>query len=200
MQNRFRGLPITLAAVGLGLLLTFTGAARAQSPVRQHGYEHGYRDGYDHGREVRANGWALDFQTEAYRRADNGWEPYFGPREVFRDGYREGYRAGAQDGYNSVRSRLELFFGRRSQEQHYGAGAGRSWNLRDVAGDMGYRDGVNAGLRDYRDEQEFSPQEHGAWKDGLHGYTYSMGDREDYRQAYRAAFINGYRHSYGDQR
>jgi len=186
------------------ILVTFLGIAVSAAPApaqdsfyhggsldaQRHGFEHGYRDGFAYGRDVRARGGALDFRTDAYRDAIRGYDSTFGSRESFSQGYREGYQKGAEDGFNGEISRLEQTFGYTD----------RHWGYQDVAGDIGYRDGVNAGLHDRREHHSYRPEEHDAWKDADHGYSGSFGSKEIYKQAYRTAYEAGYRDGFGLRR
>jgi hypothetical protein len=76
----------------------------------------------------------------------------------------------------------------------------RRWGYRDVAGDIGYRDGLVAGAKDAREGHSYRPQEHDSWKDGDHGYVGSFGDKNDYKHTYRESYEGGYRHGYGERR
>src|ERR1043166_1470086 len=73
----------------------------------------------------------------------------------------------------------------------------RHWGFEDVASDIGYRDGVNAGLKDFREHHSYRPHDHEAWKDGDHGYDKSFGEKDEYKRAYRAAYEAGYRAGFG---
>jgi len=181
-----------LSSLGLGLL--FAAAANAGSiDVRHHGYEHGFRDGFEYGRDLRARGGALDFNTDAYREADHGYQAIFGSREEFQTGYREGYRIGVDDGFKGVTTRLEQAF---SEDRYASERPDQRGNYLDVAADVAYRDGLSAGLKDYRDHRAFRAAEHDAWKDADHGYDRAFGSKDEYRRAYRTAFESGYRDGY----
>ena len=211
MRESWLKLASLLGAATLGLVLIAT-PVRAQDPdnypggsldAHRHGFEHGYRDGYEYGERVRSEGTGLDFHTAAYRNAMRGYDPAFGPAEAFRDGYRDGYQSGAQDAYSGAVSRLRQTFGRRDYDPDRYRGDDAQvyrqhrWGSQDVAGDIGYRDGVNAGTRDAEANSPFRPHEHEAWTNADHGYTDSYGARADYIQNYRAAFDAGYRDGYG---
>ena len=191
-------MPLILASLGLGFFAVPRPAVAqvGSYSTRQHGYEHGYRDGYDYGRDVRARGAALDYRTDVYQTADRGYRTYMGLVEDYRSGYREGYRNGAEDGYSAVRSGLERLFSDR-EEPAVTVYNERHWDYQDVAADVGYRDGVSAGLHDYRERHSYRPQEHDQWKDADHGYDSAFGNKTAYKQAYRTAYENGYRAGYG---
>jgi len=182
--NRFSMLLTTL---GVAVLLAAPVArAQADSDTRHHGYEHGYRDGYAYGRDAHSRGVALDTQGDAYKEGTHGYREEFGPREEYQTGYREGYRMGADDGYVGITVRLEKLFG----DEHYVAN--RRSGYEDVAADVGYRDGLNAGLKDFREHHSFRATEHDVWKEADHGYDNAFGNKEAYKSAYRKAFEAGY--------
>lgn len=41
-----------------------------------------------------------------------------------------------------------------------------------------YRDGVNAGLKDFKEHRSYRPQEHAAWKDADRGYDEAFGSKD----------------------
>jgi hypothetical protein len=178
--------------------------------AHQHGYEHGYRDGFERGADARAHNASSDFHTQDYERADRGFEPYMGDREIFRAGYRDGYRAGYADGFSGNRGKFGEIYGYRNRD--YDADrdraadrddaiyAERHWNYRDVANDIGYRDGLAAGAKDAATGHSFRPQEHDAWKDGDHGYRDAYGSKNEYKREYRAAYEAGYQDGFGGRR
>jgi len=174
--------------------------------ARQHGYEHGYRDGYEYGRDVRARGAALDFRTDAYRHADEGYRPYLGSREAYQDGYRAGYQNGAEDSFKGNSTRLEEIYRLRDrgfdpdttrEDSSVGIYRDRRYGYEDVAADIGYRDGLSAGLKDFRERHSYRPQEHDAYKDADRGYDKAFGKKDDYKRVYRQAYEKGYRDGYG---
>lgn len=172
--------------------------------AHRHGYEHGYRDGYELGVKDQQQGLPLNIRTDAFHVATRGYRPEFGPEDAFREGYRQGYRQGAEDGYASVQSGLQQTFGWRGNfnaDQGGNADDSRiyrqhNWNYQDVATDIGYRDGVNAGMRDFNNGRRFDPDSHEAWRNANHGWDQEFADRQAYRDAYRAAFEAGYRDGY----
>lgn len=202
----------------LALTFTFSTALIAQDAyphggsleVRQHGYEHGYRDGFERGRDERDRRGSSDFHTQEYERADRGFEGAFGDRELFRRGYRSGYQVGYQDGYNGNTGRFNDIYGYRNRDfdpdrdrardEYDSVYNQRRWGYQDVAGDIAYRDGLDAGAKDARTRHSYRPQEHDAWKDADHGYTKTYGDKNTYKRAYRAAYEAGYRDGYGGRR
>jgi hypothetical protein len=207
---------LTFAALAIGLVALPSGA-RAQDDdyrggaldARQHGYQHGYRDGYAYGRDTRGHNATLDLDRDMVQDADRGYRAFMGSRDAFRDGYREGYRHGAEDGYKGVNSRLEETYRWRDRDfnpdtarmdRSTAVYSEKHWDYEDVASDIGYRDGVNAGLKDFREHHSFRPQEHDSWKDADHGYNNSFGRKEEYKRAYRLAYERGYKDGFGVRR
>jgi hypothetical protein len=67
--------------------------------------------------------------------------------------------------------------------------------------DQGYRDGIAKAQEDNRDGDRYDPARHGWYKDADRGYNSRYGNKDDYRAAYRAGFIDGYDSTYrGDRR
>lgn len=212
MKKRLLFPSLVLASLGVALV-SLPSPVLAQDDyhggsieARKHGYEHGYRDGYQYGRDVKSRGVALDIRTDSFREADMGYRPFMGPREEYRDGYREGYRNGAEDGYQNVQTRLEQTYGyhdrsfdpdRVREDRVVTIYRERSWEYQEVAADVGYRDGVNAGLKDFREHHSFRPQEHDAWKEADHGYDKAFGPKDEFKRAYRVAYERGYRDGFG---
>src|SRR5262249_4974819 len=127
-------------------------------------------------------------------------------KDAYRGGYREGYRTGATDGYSGAQTGLERVFGWR--DRNYDPDRDREdrtivtyyerrWQYQDVASDVGYRDGGNAGLKDFREHHSYRPQEHDSWKDADHGFNKAYGRKDEYKVAYRAAYEAGYRAGFG---
>jgi hypothetical protein len=69
--------------------------------------------------------------------------------------------------------------------------------LNEVAGDIGYRDGVNAGIQDRLQHRPYQPRRRVAWRNGNHGYYSSLGPQRAYRAAYRTAYESGYDDGFG---
>ena len=62
----------------------------------------------------------------------------------------------------------------------------------DVAFDNGFRDGMNAGLKDLRQGKYYKPERHDAYEDGDRGYHGYYGDKNGYKIRYREGFLRGY--------
>jgi hypothetical protein len=158
-----------------------------------------------YGRDVRERGAALDFRTDAYEAGDRGYRAYLGPADEYRNGYREGYKNGAEDAHKGITTRLEETFrytipadpDKVREDRYVTIYQQRRWEPSHVAEDIGYRDGVNAGLNDFRRKQKFDMTDHDAWKEADHGYHKSYGNKDQFKAAYRAAYEAGYKDGFG---
>lgn len=173
------------------------------SPVaKEHGYQHGYRDGLRQGRTDLSRGVADNFETEDYRRGDLGYKEYMGERDDFQNGYHEGYKAGYEDGYNGKPIRRDIYGLNdkydpdQNPRSEVDAPDYEKWHYTDVAGDVGYRDGLQAGYNDLSKSKEFRPEKHESYEDGHHGYRKAYGNKDLYKEEYRKAFIRGYEDAY----
>ncbi len=215
MKTKGQGLAMMLAAWGV---MCFAGLQPLSGQVdyhggaltaRQHGYQHGYKDGYESVRGSSLSNRDQDLRNQRRQAKGNGYQPYFGSEEEYSQGYREGFDDGARDSSDGVRSRLEDLF--RWQDPNFNPDRSRMdpsdqvyrenhWTLEHVAGDIGYRDGLNAGVRDRQQRSAFQPRKRLAWRNGIHGYDASLGSLKTYRGLYRAAYEEGYRDGYGGTR
>jgi hypothetical protein len=186
------------------LFLTSLAAAQdvviygGSTDAREHGYQHGYRDGLRQGRADLSSNVSPNYESEDYRHADLGYEEYMGARRSFQDGYREGYRAGYEDGYNNRPIRLKTYSlddsydPDRAPRTEADARYYEKWGYSDVAMDTGYRDGLSAGAKDFRERKDYRPEKHDSYEDGDHGYRKAYGSKDQYKEAYRKGFLRGY--------
>ena len=174
--------------------------------ARQHGYEHGYRDGFSFGQNSQVSNRDQDIVNQRLRAADKDYDSAFGSQEQYRQGYAEGFRTGMEDSRAGNRSRLEELF--RAKDPNYNPDRNKDdridgiypqnhWPPVHEASDIGYRDGVDSGIRDRQDGHSSQPRGHGAWQTGLHGYAGESGQKGRYKAAYRAAYELGYRDGFG---
>jgi hypothetical protein len=189
-------------------LLFLAGVSAAQDPyggstvAKEHGYQHGYRDGLRQGRADLSRNATHSFETEDFRRANEGYDPHMGERDDFQQGYRSGYKDGYDDGYYDKPIRQNIYGLKDSYDPDRvprtdaDADAYANWTYEDVATDTGYRDGLQAGLSDLRQRKDFKPERHEAWEDGKHGYRKEYGDKKVYIEQYRKGFLRGYEDSY----
>jgi hypothetical protein len=174
--------------------------------ARQHGYEHGYRDGYDHGREDHRANAGYDYQSEDYRRGDTGYDRYMGDHGEYKSGYREGYVAGYDDGFYGRAGRFDQIYGTengnypdrsRGYDRDDDVYERHGYGYSDVAYDISFRDGLEAGQNDRGKGKDFRPEKHDRYEDADHGYRKSYGDKNDYKRRYRQGFSAGYEDAFG---
>ena len=169
---------------------------------RQHGYEHGYRDGFQHGREDRERHVAFKFDTDDYKHGDRGYDKYMGDHDEYKQGYRSGYQNGYNDAFYGRPGRFAEIYGRADSPEvvRYRDSyvvERRSGGYPDVAFDIGYRDGVQAGAKDLQNHDKFDPADHDRYRDGDHDYHDSYGDKEIFKRYYREGYVRGYQDGYG---
>jgi hypothetical protein len=70
-------------------------------------------------------------------------------------------------------------------------------NAYQIAREQGYRNGLSTGASDAQRGQSYSPQRSHFWRNGTDGYNGgSYGNRGQYKQVFRDAFVQGYREGY----
>ena len=207
---------LALSILASGTALFQPGSLKAQDvyhgsqlDARQHGFEHGYRDGFAFGGNSQTSNRDQDIVNQKLQVADREYQPAFGAREQYRQGYAEGFRSGMEDSRAHNRSRLEELFragdpgynpDRRGDDRFDGIYSQNQWPATHVANDFGYKDGLNAGIRDRKDGLRFQPRQHIAWKVALHGYDGRSLPKGQYMAAYRAAYQLGYQDGFGRPR
>lgn len=73
---------------------------------------------------------------------------------------------------------------------------GRYDNGYQIAREQGYRNGLSTGAADAQRGQSYNPQRSRYWKNGSDGYNSRYGNRGQYKQVFRDAFVQGYRQGY----
>lgn len=66
----------------------------------------------------------------------------------------------------------------------------------EVARQQGYSSGLNAGASDGQRNRRFDPERSSAYKNGTSGYDSRFGNKGQYKQIFRDAFLQGYREGY----
>jgi hypothetical protein len=69
-------------------------------------------------------------------------------------------------------------------------------DLRSSPRREGYRDGITDGLQQRGRLGSFRANATEKYQKADHGYSYSNGDPNEYKQAYREAYCNGYQQAY----
>lgn len=205
------------ALLSVGLALVLSAPALAHDPddnyrdARQIGYQYGYRDGFQHGRYDRVQQSSYDMRSEAFERADNGYDQSMGSFYLFQQGYRNGYQSGYDDGFYSRRARFQIFIGPGvgvyrdrdgdgdgdyDRDDSYSSGY-QNYDYRTVAYNTGFQDGVNEGARDRSSGHSFRPYEHAAWRDADHNMSTVRSNHRDYKARYREGYEQGYAQGFG---
>ena len=168
----------------------YYGVQRDYRDFERRADDEGYRRGADNGaRDARDR---RDFRIERDRDYRRGW----GDRDEFRRFYQDGYRAGYADGFNRVAQydrrsyRGPVYDGRYSEP----GSQGRVFTV--PAAQNGYRDGLRAGRDAANDRENYDPRREKWYRDGDHDYDNRYGPRDQYKQDYRAAFVQGYEDGY----
>jgi hypothetical protein len=167
-------------------------------------YDNGYRRGMDRGERDGRDGRAMNYRDERdYRNADWGYNGRYGSRDYYRQSFRSGFESGYYAGYNRYSRygggraipRPPVYGNDRYPDYRY-PGNGRYGYGYGYAGEIGYqngyRDGLEKGQKDWRDRKSHDVLRHDWYRDGDRHYKKEYGPREDYRNAYRAAFQRGY--------
>jgi len=69
-------------------------------------------------------------------------------------------------------------------------------NSYQIAQQQGYRNGLATGASDAQRGQSFNPQRSHFYRNGSDGYNSRYGNRDQYKQVFRNAFVQGYREGY----
>jgi hypothetical protein len=172
--------------------------------IERRAYDYGYREGLEQGNnDARRNRSFSPERHGEFRDADDGYHRGDGDREFYRRAFRQGFQTGYREsfdriaragGYGGYGTRGGVYSGPVYQDPRVVTPRGGSGNY---AGQVGYRDGFDAGRSDARDRNRFDPVRSKRYRDGDHDYNNRYGDRELYKRDYRAAFEQGYREGYG---
>ncbi len=132
--------------------------------------------------------------------------------QAYSDGYAQGQadaRTHATRNDQPLSSRWTKDDDQRAWRQGYDAGFDNITTHADTAapaadlshGDQqakqfGYQDGLAAGRHDQLKGDKFKPEDHDLYKNGLHGWTTSLGTKDQFKQLYREAFVKGYQEGF----
>jgi hypothetical protein len=196
-----RQVPAFLMAIGLMVAPAcaaqrpYYGAQRDYRDVERRAYDDGYRRGLENGqRDARDRRELRVDRDRAYRDANN--RDWSGDRDRFTRLFRDGYREGYTEGYNRI-ARNE-----RPRVYPNGQTAGNPGNSRasSLAAQVGYRDGLDVGRNDAKDRESYDPRRSKSYREGDRDYNERYGSRDQYKQEYRAAFVQGYEEGYRGSR
>lgn len=80
----------------------------------------------------------------------------------------------------------------RNNRGSYGGYGGYGNYGYQVARSRGYEDGLQTGANDANRRQSYDPQRSHYFRSATYGYDRSYGNKEQYKQVYRNAFVQGY--------
>ena len=170
-------------------------------------FNNGYRDGINGAQsDIRENK-DFDYNDHGwYREADRGYSSRYGNKEAYRRQYRQGYEAGYREvfdrsGYSNGGYGNGGYGGYPGNGGNVGypnggyGGGGRVGS--DIAYATGYSDGMVGARKDMMGRKSPDPTRHDWYQDANRGYDgRAYGNREDYKQRYRQAYIAGYNDAY----
>jgi hypothetical protein len=178
-----------VAAAGLAVALCVPAVAEDHNDHDRARYEHRDRD-HDrdhrnwerqHQRDRDHDRWRDDHSRDERWRQDHRWrDDHYG----YRDGdhgraYNPYYGNGNYPYYGNGNYRPSGYYGRNGS-----------------AGNIGYQDGVNDGAKDRQTGHSFRPTQDDNYKHASRGYNSSMGNRQQYANAYRQTYERGYQQGY----
>lgn len=99
------------------------------------------------------------------------------------------------DPYRNDRYRNDRYRNDRYRDDRYRNDRYRQ-NGFQVARQQGYSYGINVGAADAQRGQSFNPQRSRYYRNADQGYSSYYGNRGQYRQVFRDAFVQGYREGY----
>jgi len=185
-------------------------------------FDNGYRDGMDGAQQDIRENKRFDVNSHGwYRDADHGYYSGYGNKDAYRQQYRQGYETGYREvfdrsgysngGYGNVGYPNGGYGGYPTggyggypsggyPSGGYGGyptgGYGRGGSS-DIAYSTGYSDGMVGARKDMLERKSPDPTRHDWYQDANRGYDgRSYGNREDYKQRYRQAYIAGYNDAY----
>jgi flagellar biosynthesis/type III secretory pathway protein FliH len=71
------------------------------------------------------------------------------------------------------------------------------YQVRRLAYDNGFREGIDEGRKAARKGDAFDPRRKKDYRKATKGYRRDYGDKDRYRDVFRAGFLDGYRQGYG---
>jgi hypothetical protein len=130
-----------------------------------------YNDGYAQGQaDARSHAGRNDQATTRWTKDDD--------QRAYRQGYDSGYDNIMNNGNAAAVPGSNLPSGDQQARQ------------------FGYQDGLAAGRADQMKGHSFKPEDHDLYKNGLHGWSSTLGTKDQFKQLYREAFVKGYEDGY----
>src|SRR5688572_23890051 len=155
-------------------------------------------DGVPPGRQPRATSCreaervaARDRNARVIYGDDRYYDPYGNTNGTYDNGRYE------DRGSNGVTDRVRDILRGRDASRYPNSGSRSGYN--SAAYDNGFRDGLEKGREDARDNDSFDPVRHSRYRSGDRGYNSRYGTREQYKLTYRDGFESGYAQGYGSR-
>jgi hypothetical protein len=123
---------------------------------------------------------------------DDRYNDRYGTGRVYEDGRYEDRSRGSNGVTGAVRERI---LRNRYPNQSPTPRAGTAYN--STAYDNGFRDGLEKGREDVRDNDSYDPVRHSRYRSADRGYNQRYGTKEQYKLTYRDGFEAGYQQGYG---
>ena len=193
---------------------------------RRVAFDNGYREGLQEGEKDGRKRDPFDFQDEGdWRDGDKGYHRTYGDRGRYQQVFRTGFEAGYAEAYRRYAPNYG-YGNDRYGDDRYGNdryGNGRAIPRRrpvptypnrapggygGYPGDRGYgygynpayskgvQDGYEKGGEDARDRDAYNPRRHSWYRSADRDYRREYGSRQQYADAYRQAFLEGYDRGY----
>ena len=192
-------------ATALAVVIQFSSSSSAAQTSSSFSNRLAYNQGFERGRlagldaDKHGNAYRFD-NLDDYKRGDYGYRSEYGTRDRYRNDFRLGFEEGYRLGYAGYgNGRGQAGPPPWSNGRARGVGRGRAFG-RDLASQVGYTDGYDAGLRDGQGRRQFDPISEGRYRSGDHGYERNYGSRDAYKLQYRDAFRSGYEEGFSDVR
>ncbi len=217
LRRAIGGAALTLSLLfGVGLAASATAQAQWRNDryYGNDGYriaqDQGYRDGLDKGSEHRRKDKRYNPEgTDQFKDADNGYHREYGSKDAYKQAYRDGFRRGYDVGFNGRDAsygndpyyRNDPYYGRDRNGDYrrsgdYGGYGNYGPDIYQIAGDQGYRDGLDKGAEHARNGKRYNPEGTDRYEDADNGYHSQYGSKDVYKQAYRDGFRRGYDEGY----
>lgn len=126
---------------------------------------------------------------------NRSYDPYGYGNDRYENGRYENGNGRYEDrGSNGVTDRVRDILRGRSAS---GTTSRSRSGYNDAAYDNGFRDGLEKGREDVRDNDSFDPVRHSRYRSADRGYNSRYGSKEQYKLTYRDGFEAGYSQGYG---
>lgn len=191
--------PMLALIVWAGMTAALTAQSTSGNAGVDPAYAAGYNAAYDLGVKDKAAGVGANARKfTAYEDGTAGYTSAYGSKATYRTRFQNGFSDGYFDGYNG---RERAFLAPPAPQRGTGAlrsaqrEAGQPEDAAPAATSAsanGYREGYNIGQSDANSNAVYNSTASNEYKQGLVGYTASLGSSTDYQTAFRQGFTQGY--------